>query len=74
MNVINIIPVSHELPVYPSSQIQLCPLTSSIHVAPCWHGDDEHSLMSGNIVWFIIITKVVMLYVGLLRFLHVEIK
>ena len=41
-------PVSQWTPVYAVEQVQLYPLTASVHVALCWHGDDEHSLMSGN--------------------------
>ena len=41
-----LLPVSHLAPSYPSAQLHSNLFSRLLHVAPFWHGDDAHSLMS----------------------------
>ncbi|KAK2160813.1 hypothetical protein NP493_1626g00006 [Ridgeia piscesae] len=53
--------VSHTLPVYPATHLQLCPLPSLTHVAPFTHGLLPHPLTSCFVVDIVKSTSVVVL-------------
>ena len=50
-------PIAHRVPVHPAAQMQLKPLTKSIHWPPFWHGPTWQSSISrcqkSSIVWLI---------------------